>query len=125
MYTELYVPAYKYEEMLRKYSDELANYNSIKSIVVYENKEYIVTSSNSIGSGKSWEGLSGYRIDNEHSYKGELKPLLKALHDVEVQLQKRPRSYTGRLIKYGLRKYVVCEPIRFFKTEALTQTFLF
>lgn len=122
---ELQLPSYKYDECLRKFSDELANYNSIRSIVVYDNKEYIVTESNAIGSGKPWEGLSGYRIENEHSYKGQLKPLWKALHDAEVHLERRERSFTGRLIKYGVRKYVVCEPVKFIKTDALTQTSLF
>lgn len=126
MYKELYVPAYKFDEMsIILDSMSLSESEKVKNTCFYDKKEYIITSARGSGDGRSYDFLEGYRVEVLSMYKGELKPLERGEHWVEVELGRRERSYEGRLIKNGVRKLVICEPYLFYKTDALTQTSLF
>ncbi|MER0442674.1 hypothetical protein [Emticicia sp. W12TSBA100-4] len=123
---ELQVPAYKFDEMcIILDAMSLADGDKVKHTCFYDKKEYIITSATGTGRGNGYDFLEGYRVEVFAMYKGTLKPLLRGEHWQQVELGRRQRTYQGRLIKHGVRKLVVCEPHRFFKTDALTQTSLF
>lgn len=123
---ELRVPAYKFDEMaIILDAMSLSESEKVKHTCFYDKKEYIITSARGTGRGVGYDFLEGYRVEVLSMYKGSLKPLDRGEHWQQVELGRRQRSYEGRLIKNGVRKLVVCEPYRFIKTEALTQTSLF
>lgn len=123
---ELRVPAYKFDEMsIILDAMSLSESEKVKHTCFYDKKEYIITSAEGSGRGHGYEFLEGYRVEVLSQYKGELEPLDRGNHWQQVELGRRRRTYQGRLVKHGVRKLVVCEPHRFYKTDALTQTSLF
>jgi hypothetical protein len=123
---KLDVPAYKFDEMcIVCDAMSLAESEKIKHTGMFDGKEFIITSAQGSGDGKTYNFVAGYRVEVLATYKGELKPLERGEHWQMVELGRRARSYQGRLIKHGVRKLVVCEEYVFFGTDALTQTSLF
>lgn len=120
----IYVPSYKFQEISEKLSvQELAESQSCKASVFWDNKEFVITWA--IGKGFGWACLYGNRIENLDLYQGILKPLYHSEHMTEIDFKRRPRGIEGKIIKYNKRKVVMCEQYEFIELKQGQQTTLF
>ena len=123
---KLKVPQYKFEEMGESFSlEELAEDKEIKIIVIFDNKEFVITGAYGTGTGKGWAKFQACRVEDLSIYKGTLKPLKAGEHRQEVDLGRRERGCTGRIIIHKTRKLVVCEPYEFTEDSSGKQIDLF
>lgn len=124
---KLKVPQYKYEEMSEKLGSiaDLAEDKEVKDIVIFDNKEFVITGAYGTGTGKGWAKFQACRVEDLSTYKGSLKPLKVAEHRQEVDLGRRERGYSGRIILHKSRKLVICEPYEFTEDSTGKQINLF
>lgn len=112
----LYVPQKKLDAISElSCSMELSEGDKLKNNQVFPfcRRSHLYVCTGGVHYVKTLE-LDLYRIIHVSEYKGALKPLSYGEHLQEVDLKRRPRCYTGRMVIWKKKRFVICEKITLF-----------
>lgn len=118
------IPEAKYNELRATYSgDTIAEFGATRGSVFLDRKELVCTS---IFSGPGSEVVVAKEIVGLDQYAGDIEPKEYKFHNVDVSQGKRPRGYSGMLVRCNRRSVVFTGPdLKFEKSNEGKQNSLF